>query len=745
MQTFIDPYPFSPTKLQTDDAKFSPDDKFFAVVTQRGVLSTNELECTVWVFEVDAVQRFLDTSEGAAPPKPKAVARMGAVANEPSVTQLRWLPDGKLAFLGRDKTSDRNLFTVNVNTGELKKVTPNGQDVTQYDFVKNTVAYTVALRMGRPLRRSETVITGHTIISQLEGESSTTFPQLGTPAELWVIRSNRPKAVIDPATAKPIQLITDILSLSPSGRFVAVTKHADRVPDAWAAYEPAFPGLSDTYRLKASPPVTAKDDLLSRLRLPKQYALIDLETGKSDMINAPLGENLLYQGPNKAIWSIDSHRVLLLNTFLPLENTDETQKRRRGERPCVVVVDVRTHDATCVAFVKQGGLEQYFRDGTLVILSDVTWNQARGEVTLKYQTSGAKQGSGGPVDQTETYRLANGVWKTSIVRRPHVRAPFQAAVHQDLNEAPSVFVSDWTGGHGRKLWEPNPQLKAMDLGQVSEYEWQDKTGRNWIGGLVKPPNYIPGRRYPLVIQTHGFRRHEFMTVGTFTTAFAARPLATTGIVVLQVQDASDLIATPQEASVNVYGYEAAIDHLAADGLVDRERVGLIGFSRTGYYTLEALTKSPKLFAAATIADSEFLGYMQGLLGVDLGAKKEGIAIYGSQPFGDGLNAWIKNAPAFNLDKIDAPLRVEVHDLLSVLMNWEVYAGLRLQDKPVDLIRLPDATHIVTKPLERLASEQGDVDWFDFWLNGREDPDVAKAEQYARWRLFREHRKENTKP
>jgi hypothetical protein len=30
-----------------------------------------------------------------------------------------------------------------------------------------------------------------------------------------------------------------------------------------------------------------------------------------------------------------------------------------------------------------------------------------------------------------------------------------------------------------------------------------------------------------------------------------------------------------------------------------------------------------------------------------------------------------------------------------------------------------------------------VDWFDFWLNGREDPDLKKAEQYERWRKLRE--------
>src|SRR5260370_9450151 len=90
----------------------------------------------------------------------------------------------------------------------------------------------------------------------------------------------------------------------------------------------------------------------------------------------------------------------------------------------------------------------------------------------------------------------------------------------------------------------------------------------------------------------------------------------------------------------------------------------------------------------------------------------------------------------------APVRIEGHTRRSLLFNWEVYAALRLQDKPVDLIYLPDAVHIVVKPLERLASEQGDVDWFRFWLQNYEDSDHAKPEQYARWRELRRLQIEN---
>jgi hypothetical protein len=75
--------------------------------------------------------------------------------------------------------------------------------------------------------------------------------------------------------------------------------------------------------------------------------------------------------------------------------------------------------------------------------------------------------------------------------------------------------------------------------------------------------------------------------------------------------------------------------------------------------------------------------------------------------------------------------------MSLLGEWETYSSLLQQGKPVDLIYLPGGQHILQKPLDRYASEQGNVDWFRFWLKGEEDPDPAKVEQYRRWRHLRE--------
>jgi hypothetical protein len=74
--------------------------------------------------------------------------------------------------------------------------------------------------------------------------------------------------------------------------------------------------------------------------------------------------------------------------------------------------------------------------------------------------------------------------------------------------------------------------------------------------------------------------------------------------------------------------------------------------------------------------------------------------------------------------------------------WDAYAGLRYLHKPTDLIIFNTDEHVLTNPAMRLASQGGSVDWFQFWLQGYEDPDPAKQEQYKRWRDLRKMQQEN---
>jgi len=282
------------------------------------------------------------------------------------------------------------------------------------------------------------------------------------------------------------------------------------------------------------------------------------------------------------------------------------------------------------------------------------------------------------------------------------------------------------------IFDPNPQLNGIEIGRASVLHWKDTAGRVWDGALVQPPSFDSGKRYPLVIQTHGFDKNKFLTYGAFPSAMAARELAGTGILVLQVGGTRDLEKfddTPQEAPIQVAGYEAAVRKLTEDGLVDPSKVGIVGFSRTVFPVLRALTFSRVHFAAATICDGVHFGYMSYLLDPEKDSTSEAKAVIGAAPFGGGLKLWMQRAPDFNFDKVTTPLRIEASDVIGM---WEPYAALRSLAKPVDLILLNTTEHPFTNPAIRLASQGGTLDWFHFWLQGYEDPDPAKADQYRRW-------------
>jgi hypothetical protein len=183
------------------------------------------------------------------------------------------------------------------------------------------------------------------------------------------------------------------------------------------------------------------------------------------------------------------------------------------------------------------------------------------------------------------------------------------------------------------------------------------------------------------------------------------------------------------------GIEGLIESLIDRGMVDKDRIGIVGFSRTVCFVGYLLTHSTRHFAAANLVDGTDCGYFEEMafpgIAWDLNNINGGVA-----PFGLGLQKWFSESPGFNLDKVRTPVRLLALGPGSALGMWDWYAGLSLQKKPVDFVLLPDAAHLVVKPQERMVAQQGLVDWFCFWLKDEENNNAANVEQYDRWRQLR---------
>ena len=704
------------------------------VHTVRASLKDDAVHDELRVYSTTQLREFVndrETSHEVEPIWKIDESEVGVNGDGPLVSSLRWLDDERgIAFLLRTDARHRRLCVAKLDSPRVTELSSAQDDVLAF-AIRDESHYVFAVasretreRILKALNAPSQVGTGRSFWDLLLPEQMANSIDR---ADLWSSSGGPPVPVKDEATGKPISLYeagTQNLSLSPDGTKLITVLPLPTVPKEWESrYLPPY--LGDAIRVRAG----SQDlEATNGLNYVGEYVLIALNTGViRPLTNTPAAPaaGWLESGPAQPAWSDDGASVLLPGAFLP-------RLSESGSRPCVIAIHLQGGPSECVRPLKRD-LGDGFEPGYERLDEIVFAHGKFDEAILK----SSNHRSGGNVESF--VRSSKGEW---ILTRQSTQPPhgdsLEVKVVATYKDPPVLVATDLATGKSRTVFDPNPQLKHIAVGEPGLWNWQDRAGRKWQGILFKPVGFRPGVKYPLVIQNHGFSEDRYTPSGAFPSAFVAEELASAGMMVLQVRDCAGR-ATPIEGPCNVEGYESAVEQLSRDGLIDSSRIGIIGFSRTVFYVLEALTTSRIHFQAASITDGINLGYVDYLhsVGPSDGYRREAEAMMGSRPIGSGLLEWIKKAPLFNMDRVTTPLRVVATRSGSLMEMWEPYALLEAMRKPVDLIVLNSTEHVVTDPKIRLAAQGGNVDWFRFWLQGYEDPDPAKVDQYQRWRQLRE--------
>ena len=728
---FGDPY-----TAAAEAVRFSPDGNYIAVYTERGRLELNRVEGVLRFYRAQDVQNFLEHSDETQPPSPKWSVSRFTDRNAPVIRGWRWLADSSgVAFLEHLVDGNQRLVLADLRKRAIEPLTSEMETVSAFD-VRDRNHYvftgtdTASREKAKAERQASAIVgTGHSLF-QLLLPNDPVATSSSPSGYLWAAVGGKSFEVKhDGAPLVP----GGDFALSPDGRSLVTTLSVPKIPSSW---ETLYPPPYANYPYRAKP-----GDVLH------QYVRIDLQIGAVQALtDAPLSNDTGWPAEGNPAWSSDGQEILLPGTFIKSNDQEPS-------RPCVAVVDISSNTCTCVEMLK-ARTETGFEEGYHLI----DGVRFAGGDKQRIMVSFHSHGNFFSLETTEYRRTVDGTWKvaeqtkgvseigtTQISGLSEVQFNgLEVAVKEGLNDPPRLVATKKQ--ISRVIWDPNPQLNSIELGEASIYKWKDKEGQERKGGLYKPSNYKLGHRYPLVIQTHGFMESLFLPSGIFTTAFAARALAAQGIIVLQVGTVGNCPdAAPDEGPCHTSGYETVVNQLVSDGLVDPDEIGIIGFSRSCFHVIEALTSGSLHFKAASITDGVMATYFQYM--VTEGFRNDDLArtfdsMIGAKPFGEGLHQWLKRSPGFNLDKVTAPLLVVGEGPASLLFMWEPYAGLHYLRKPVDLIMLNTDEHVLTNPSVRMASQGGSVDWFRFWLQDYEDPDPEKVEQYKRWRELRKLQEEN---
>jgi dipeptidyl aminopeptidase/acylaminoacyl peptidase len=260
-------------------------------------------------------------------------------------------------------------------------------------------------------------------------------------------------------------------------------------------------------------------------------------------------------------------------------------------------------------------------------------------------------------------------------------------------------------GKLRKLTAHNDEfLAGLQLGAVEDIQFKSKDGTDVHGIIVKPPSYVPGRKYPTILWIHGGPNgqdeHSLVLDGY---EFEPQIFAAKGFVVLRVnyRGGSGRGEAFAQAIFADWGHKevedllAGVDYLLARGIADPQRLAIGGWSYGGILTDYTIA-----------ADGRFKAAISGAGSADQ------ISMYGSDEYILQYNAelgapwrntalWLKvSYPFFHADRIHTPTLFLGGDKdfnVPVGGGEQMYEALRTLGVPAQLVVYPGQHHVFTRP------------------------------------------------
>jgi len=713
----------------------SPDGNRYVVRTVRGDLRNNG----VWIAIITGSLKSLDLAAAPSIAARRFSTGLGQKEGHGAdrdafglETPILWLDDRRIAFLSSNGGNSRQVVVVDLVARTTRQETHHNTRIHSFAIAPDGTLLYLAHAKGKKVsafpKEGYVVPEGADALSLAEGHLDGSDIYSRAWDSEWFLQRPNQKAKRLAIGGREVDRSDPnyrLISVSPSGAFAVIGAPALTSPVDWDKYakRPGALGLSLTHLMNA---VRANPSGYES-REVMQLFIVNLRSGAS----CPLSDAVTPLHQLRASWSPDS-QIVSIASFLSSEGA----------------VSSPTNDGDLSVNLKTADILAACHEPLAVGMS-ASQNMARIRAP----------GSRPPTDATSKV-------SSSSDDAPHNAAPAvvdtdpghaiaKVFVRQDLNTPPKLYGTDVKSGTTVLILDPNPDLSTKyRLGHVELITGRLSSGAIYSASLTLPANYELGKKYPLVLQTQGppVRENAFSLFGgrvgeyglgpPFIAAYAAQALAGRQISVLHFNvDAK--WATPSEADTTQLGFEELAERLVRDGIADPAKVGISGFSRMGYFAYHALSHSSFPFAAAVVADNYDPSYIQTVLTNTYSDAEHAI---GAPPFGDGLETWLQRTTGFNVDKIRAPLLLIGQSLgvrSYILEQWEILSRLRRLNRPVEMYLMPDMdthpSHNPQNPRQALAVQSRTVDWFDFWLNGHEELNPAKANQYKRWRVLRQLR------
>jgi dipeptidyl aminopeptidase/acylaminoacyl peptidase len=284
-----------------------------------------------------------------------------------------------------------------------------------------------------------------------------------------------------------------------------------------------------------------------------------------------------------------------------------------------------------------------------------------------------------------------------------------------------IFRASSSGGEAVALTHLNDQTLAdHQLTQLEEFWVDGAEGAKVHSFMIRPPDFAPGRKYPVLMLIHGGPQGFWGHAWTYR--WNAQVFAAAGYVVVM----------PNPRGSSGYGQKfideinndwggrafddvmAVADHIVSDvPFADASRMTAAGGSYGGYM-IDWILGHTQRFKALISHDGVYN------LTSEFGATEElwfPMWEYGGTPWDKPENyaKWSPNNFAQEFHTPTLVIHGELDFRVPLNQGLELFTALQLQKVPSKLLLFPDEGHWVLKPQNSVLWYKTFIDWMDSWV------------------------------
>ena len=299
------------------------------------------------------------------------------------------------------------------------------------------------------------------------------------------------------------------------------------------------------------------------------------------------------------------------------------------------------------------------------------------------------------------------------------------------NALPEVASSSLTSFAPRVITTSTAQVRDFRLGTREVVRWKSRDGTEIEGILIKPRDFDPTRKYPLLCVIHGGPTGIDRPVLPDARYYPVDEWVNRGALVLKVNYRGSAGYGERFRALNfrnlgvgdAWDVVSGVDALIAKGMVDPAKVASMGWSQGGYISAFLTTSSTRFVATsvgAGISDWRTYYYNTDITPFT-------VNYLGADPVADPA-IYAKTSPVDYVKGARTPTLIQHGEFdrrVPIANGYQLRQALEDRGVPVEMIVYKGYGHGITKPKSQRAVMQHNLGWFNHYVFGDPMPDFTR--------------------